>query len=86
MAAKTLALHAALKQAIVISHQLSGIILSSPECIQIQAFIDNNDMYEVIYSLKWDTATRVLVDTINSGHFTKFKVFQSKLEVVLRSN
>ena len=61
-AAETLSLLAALEQAIVIRHQISEILNKNPKAIKIEAFIDNNDAYEAIYSTKQMMKGRLRID------------------------
>ena len=59
LAAETLSLLAALEEAIVICHQLAEMIEFKPK---IEAFIDNNDAYEAVHSLKQETKDRLRID------------------------
>ena len=60
--AETLSLLAALEQAIVIRNQIAEILNKTPEFIKIEAFIDNNDAYEAIYSTKQIMKGRLRID------------------------
>ena len=59
LAAETLSLLAALEQAIVICNQIEEVIDRKPK---IEAFIDNNDTYEAVYSLKQEMKGRLRID------------------------
>ena len=61
-AAETLSLLAALEQAIVMRHQITEILNKSPQFIKIEAFIDNKDAYEAIYSTKQILSGRLRID------------------------
>ena len=51
-----------MEQAIVIRHQISEILNKNPKAIKIEAFIDNNDAYEAIYSTKQMMKGRLRID------------------------
>ena len=59
LAAETLSLLAVLEQAIVICHQLSEVLTFKPK---IEAFIDNNDAHQAVYSLKQEMKGRLRID------------------------
>ena len=59
LAAETLSLLAALEQAIVICNQIEEVFDSKPK---IEAFIDNNDAYEAVYSLKQEMKGHLRID------------------------
>ena len=59
LAAETFSLLAALEQAIVNCNQNGEVIDRKPK---IEAFIDNNDAYEAVYSLKQEMKGRLQID------------------------
>ena len=63
--AETLALLAALEQAIVLKNQLFQILNFPKQAINIQAFVDNKDCVTAIHSSKQTQTSRIRVDLAN---------------------